>query len=158
VIVAGNTGALLRRFKEPENSPFATKFAQILSSTVLVNAQFDVLRYITFDGIVGSEVNNGQYDISNELNDDGNVVTHKLNSGFDAKDIETIWLGKTLGGYVMLVFEQKRFVTPYGIINGNDVSGLFDTSIYDIVDGNNGIEVKLLLLTFRYDIEVFAIV
>jgi hypothetical protein len=120
---------LFKRFRDPDCNPFAIRFEQILSSTVLVKLQLDTFNVLTFDGIVGMDVNKGQNEISNEPKEVGKVVTHRFNIEFAKNDIETIVFGNIDVTDEILVFPTNKFVSPKGIIDGKLANGLFETSI-----------------------------
>jgi len=62
----------------------------MLSCATSVRASKETFKYLTLAGIDGNAVSNGQFEISQEDIDAGNVVSHKFKFELLANDIETI--------------------------------------------------------------------
>jgi len=88
----------------------------------------------TFAVIVGNAVKLVHDDTSNDANAEGKVLSQRFIPVFPLNDMEISVPANVSGGDVIEVLSQYNWVTPYGIV-GNEMMGLFEQLIYDIVAG-----------------------
>lgn len=142
VTVDASNAAFPNRFKYPLDFPLAMRLFTIESCAAAENPQYEIFSVNILVGIVGKDANSGQVDALSHPNDDGNDVSHEENWELFETDIDSNVDGRVDGVLVRLLKSLNKDVIPYGNGSGNAVKILWEQSMYDIVSGNAGKDVR----------------